>query len=348
MAELLRSLNSLHIKGEFAGGKDFGGPHPIEIFIREPDCLRVNGHTANDNGRIRITDTVYAPDRFTLIDETDKTVTTILAPPAAPNVSHLRAEVADQMQTFLQMMFGPDQDEADFHRVRSETVGGVATDVYECSVGTGVTHTVWFNPATRLPVRTAYGPIWFDTIEADPVIPDAVFHPAVPVGYAVVRPTTVPTTRPDVETTGGCIVNGVHLNVSTLLALPGGDVLICWHLFDRRDPGADLKLPDGESRVSFTGGHGATYAEHLLHADPTPAGWHWRWSLLRPDRKPTGLALVTVTLTDHRGRGILTNLALAFPAYAVAARVQAAQRLTLPPGTTPMTLSQIDAAVPRQ
>jgi hypothetical protein len=349
----LRSLHSLHLKGVVAGGKYTGGPHPIEFFIREPDCMRFDGQTVNENGRIRILDLAYAPDRFTMIDHTKREVRTVqISPPVdttAPRLpADLRSQVADQLQMFLQMMFGPDQSAGGFHRVRTEAINGTATDVYQCAVTDGGTITVWFNPATRLPVRTEYGAVMFDTIEADPVIPDAVFHPAVPVGYAVAQVKRAPTTKSDAETCGSCVVDSFHMGVTSLLTLPGGNLLVCWHLFDSRAPGDDLRLPDAHARVTFTSSNRVTYTEQLLHADETPAGWHWRWSLLRPTTPPPqgAMTALTAALTrnDRGGGGFLTNLALAFPPDTLPAKVEALQQFTLPPGATPMTLEQIEAA----
>ena len=346
----LRSLHSLHLKGEFTGSKNFGGPHSLEIFLREPDCMRVDGMTLNNNGRVTTLDMAYAPDGFTVVNHADQSVNRVTVPPADRHPEQLHLQVTSQLQTYLQMMFGPARPSADFHRVRAEEIAGVGTDVYQCPTGDQGTVTVWFNPVTQLPVRTEFGPVRFDTIEANPVIPDAVFHPPVPPGYTMVQPKLVPLTDPDAEAESGdnCSFDGMHLNVRCLLDLPDGDVLACWCLYDSAARDQDLKLPDAKAQLTIRSQRGTTYVEHLLHADARPGGWHWRWSLLRPATPPPAGPFVMLSFKAQKpgssNSGEVTEIPLVFRPDDLPHQIDTLQRQTLPPGSTPMTLEQIEAA----
>lgn len=349
----LTSLHSLHLKGTLRSGGD-AADHPLEIYVREPDCYRLNGQVIDSNGVVSTCDTVCDADHLTLIMHATKNFVV-----GKITSTDARMQTAQMLQSQLQMMFGP-KTAADFRQIRRERVAGVNADVYESSPAGGPSVTVWLNPKTQLPVQTelgsqtAAGPnVKFDTIEADPVIADSIFHPAVPTGYAVVQPKLPAVVDPDAAAEWGenytlsdADGKATHLKFRYLVHLSNGDVLLCWCLYSTGARDQDLKLPDGQTRLTVTASNGTPYSEHLLHADATAGGWHWRWSVLRPTKPAPALTILTMEVRGSQGdRCLITELPVYFRSEDLPKQVELLQKQTLPAGAAPMTLAEIEDAV---
>lgn len=346
LPDRILSLHSLHLRGVM----QLKGDHPLQIFLREPDCFRCDGAVADSNGVINTFDTVCSGDHISYTNHADKTVT--IAP---VNEQDARMQTAQMLQGFVQMMFGPRNRLSQFKKVRTEKVAGVQTDVYQSDVPGIAGVTIWFNPRTQLPVQTELdttqkggGDMRFDLIEADPVLADSVFHPAVPGGFAVIQPNLAAAVDPDAAaalgesgTFGDAHGNQTRISLRYFVSLGDGDVLCCWCLYDTADRAQDLKLPDRQTSVAFTTPDSAPYTEQLLHADATAGGWHWRWSLLHPAKAPGSVMAVQVAIRAHNNRGNFTELPVSFPPADLAKEVDTLQRQTLPAGIAPMTLEEI-------
>jgi len=340
----MSSLNSLHLKGVVHSPD---GPHPYELFVQRPDHCRIKGQicAGKTYGRLgcRITDIIITDEHRIIVDTLARTAT------IEPNTAEdAKAQVAEILQNHFQLMFGASPD---FKKLRSEAMGRIQADLYESHVGT-VQIKLWIDPKRELPIKTAISRsapgkpeellAEFDTIEANPVIDAAVFDTKIPEGFAVIRPTPATASNPE-GTYGGCSFGHLHFSQRYKIALQQGDVLSCWCLYDDRHPGEDLKLPDANCKLTITSTTGIAYTEHLLRADPTPSGFHWRWSLLHPT-KPTEKSPVAITWQAKDGNGSSgqnTAMPVVYPPEELPQRVDALQRQTLPAGGVPMTIDQM-------
>jgi hypothetical protein len=342
----LSSLNALHLKGVVHAPD---GPHPYELFVQRPDHCRVKGQICAGSKqygsvkRCRITDIIITAEHRITLDTSARTAT--IEPNTAEDAT---AQVTEILQNHLQLMFGASPS---FTKLRSEALGSMQADVYESRVGP-LQIKLWFDPHSELPVKTAVSRTApgkpeellaeFDTIEANPVLDAAVFDAKVPEGFAVIRPTPATASNPE-ATYGGCSFGHLHISQRYNIALQQGDVLSCWCLYDDRRPGEDLKLPDGNCKLAITSTTGIAYTEHLLHADATPKGYHWRWSLLHPT-KPTEKSPLAITWQAKDGNGSSgqnTVMPVVYRPEELAQRIESLQRQTLPAGGVPMTLELI-------
>ncbi|HTV46820.1 MAG TPA: sigma-70 family RNA polymerase sigma factor [Phycisphaerae bacterium] len=334
------SLNSLDLKGVIYAPD---GVHPIELYAQQPDLCRIKGFNGSQS-----TDVIITAEHVLTIDPVSKTAT--IEP---ENRSDAEYQVADILQNGVQMLFGGAQN---FKQLRSETLSGIQTDVYQGQIPEQGEIDVWVNPVTGLPVKTAFyqpdskqpdQPIGeFDTIEFNPSIPAAVFAPKIPPDYTIIQ------SKPIDAVSGGGL-NGssaftygnMHACIRYSIALGNGDVLMCWYLYDDRNPADDLKLPDAKNTLTITSMTGVVYSEHLLHADVTPQGYHWRWSLLRPaksmENSATMISVMGKDASGSEGDDVISPVI--FLPKDLPERVKSLQLLTLPAGYAPMTLSQIEA-----
>jgi outer membrane lipoprotein-sorting protein len=335
MADLpqrLRSFPTLHLKGTIYPPQG-GAGRPFELFIQRPDHLRINGLVgALHDGKL-----VVGPDQLMLVDAQAKTVT-------------VRAETSVDSRVFfeeiyqsevLSLMLGP-STQGEFKKVRSETLSGGPADVYELSPGSGRTD-VWINRVSGLPVKSqTYGRSGQlieddDVIEIGIPIPQAAFGFQPPADYKVIHIDTAPHLK---ERVFGNLV----VEIRFVFDLHRHGDLLCWRLYDRTRPAREVDLDKEHVRWTFRSPKG-DYTEQLLHADPDPRGGPWRWSLLKPpnladagerngdvfialrkDGKELALGLEPVQFEDDELKGL----------------VEQAQLLTMPAGSIPVPLEQME------
>jgi hypothetical protein len=336
------SLNSLHLKGVVYVT---GSACPIELFAQQPDRCRVS-RPADQSGRsgIASTDTIITADQHITLDAHAKIATI-----QSEDSEDARGQVAEILQSEVQMMFGAAKN---FTKARSETLNGIQTDVYESRIESIMRDEIWFNPKTGLPVKTVVYQTEagqpdrilgeFDTIEPNPQIDPAVFKPAIPSGYVVVHPKPPSALFPEL-TYGGFTVGHFHFSNRLLIALNNGNILACWCLFDEQNPGKDLDVPDANTTMTIKSTDDVSYSEHLLRADPTPSGYHWRWSLLRPTTPTQEGVLISWSAEHDHDNSQNIKFPIVYKPQDLPDRVINLQKQTLPPGGEPMTLGEIES-----
>jgi RNA polymerase sigma factor (sigma-70 family) len=339
------SLNSLHVKGLLYTPD---GTHPIELFAQQPDFCRVNGHydDSGPNGP-QTTDVIITAEHVLTLDAASKTET--IEP---ENRIDAEYQIAEVLQNFVQMLFGADQN---YTKLRSETLSGVQTNVYQGLIAQQARIEVWVNPATGLPVKavlyqTSHNqpdqPLGeFDTIEPNPSISAAVFDPKIPSDYTIIQ------TKPIDATNGGGLYGSsgssfgnMQIGVRYSIALNNGDVLLCWYLYDDRNHAENFMSHYVNNMLTINSMTGMAYRQYLLHADAAPQGYHWRWSLLRP-ANPTEnpAAIISILAKDASGDSNEETIQpIIFLPKDLPELVQKLQLLTLPAGYAPMSLSQIE------
>jgi outer membrane lipoprotein-sorting protein len=346
VSKRLFALDSLHIKGAIYPPDGSAG-RPIEIFAQKPDHCRVVGRLTFDSSGAKPGEVIINAERCATIDPATKTATIV-----RENDDDAKSRVAEILQGLGPLMFGQD---AGFSKVRSEALGGIATDVYESKIDPHARVTVWLNAATGLPAKTELAEVsqagekhlaaMFDTIEANPTFADDLFTPTFGPGWTVTFPKSAP---PDLSLSqNSAWFGGMGMGLRHCLSLGNGDVLICWCLFESNHPDQDMALPgDAMKSLTFSSPGNIVYTEQQLHADLASTGYHWRWSLLRPQRpinEPAGI--LTVAAQTARGdSGQLTNAIVTCDRNELPQRILDLQKQTLPAGQIPLTLEQIEAA----
>lgn len=340
VAQRVLSLDSLHLKGIVYVG---GYPHPI-VFAQQPDRCRLNGHIddSGPNGIVSTDQIITADQRITLFPDSKTAMI------EKENPEDAREQVAHILQNQVQLMFGA---ATNFNRERSETLNGIQTDVYESRLEPSARVEIWFNPKTGLPVKTVIyhadagqpeRPLGqFDTIDPNPKIDPAVFNPTIPPDYKIIHPVPALVVYPE-STYGGCTVGHLHFCTRLLIALDNGNVLACWALFDDQNPTHDLDLPNAQTTMTIQSTDGPSFAQTLLHADPTPIGYHWRWSLLRPAKPLQNPFALSWTVNRDKSQGQNINVPTTYKPQDLPDRVIEFQKQTLPPGGNPMTLQEIE------
>lgn len=344
----LLALQSLHLRGTLyaSGGADTTGS-PFELFAKHPGQVRVNGVPVyrSEQGKTQLVqtfDTLITGNQQLQIDEKDK----IIMQTAESDVE-CQLLVAQTLQQQLMLMFGA-RDTADFKKTGSEKIGAVTADLYERKLtlsNASCRVNVWIDPATGLPIRTTLyqsdnnGPeslvARFDTIEANAPLPPAAFTFTPPADFKVIQMTP--------DDPAGARANDVLFNVRFAIALDPTHSLICWRAYDTGHPADDLTLfSDPQIQLDIRGLQDAPIHERFLRADPSHAGFHWRWSLLTADAPAGQLADPVAMQVISRGSSTSTSfIPVTLPATDLPALLEKAQRLTLPPDQAPLTLKEI-------
>lgn len=347
IAHRMFALQTLHFKGTIYPKED-GMGRAIEVFVQEPDSCRVNGYMSTGPNGSTITDLIITPREVITIDPEARTATVLPG-----NAEDAKMQVSQTLQGLGQMMFGIGPG---FKMVRSEKIGDVDTDVYENRVDPRTRIVLWLNSATQLPVRTET--YWvdaakgdrlasrFDTIEGNTAIDPSLFSPTYGAGWTI----TYPNAHADADTIAlshnSCRFGNMVLSVRYSVSLGNGDLLICWCLFDSTNPGGDLNLGKAIKSLTFSAPGVAKYSERLLHADVTGRGWHWRWSVLHPDRNPgEEVAILSVKAMSADGNsGEMANAPVIYKAEEIEKQIEALQKQTLPAGGKTMTLEEIEGS----
>jgi hypothetical protein len=336
--ERLSKANSLYIAGKSSDGVAF------EVYAQRPNkCYRMQtGH--------RI---IQTAEKNMMIDDQAKTVT--LTPGDALDARYVVESVL-QSEMFDQLLGPPGEKMV---KVRAERVGDIDTDVYEnrpeVKGGNGsVRREIFLNPRTGLPVKTTLYVrppgqpdevelATIDRIEADGPPPTGAFDFAAPKGYQLreVPGDPADTRRAPTPLTGVHSDHG-HFEVYYTLNLSDKAVLVCWSFYDDRKPAEDMKTPDAGT-LSIAGRKGK-YFDHLLRADKTPEGHHWRWSLLIPSDARLAVTDNAPSMTIM-GRSVLsaTQAPVTFERDELKQFVLDAQKRTLPENEKPLTLEEIEA-----
>jgi outer membrane lipoprotein-sorting protein len=346
VAQRLLSLNSLHLKGVIYVG---GIAHRFELIAQQPDRCRINGRIdQSDPNNVKSTNVIITAGQRAIFDPSAKTATII---PESPEDA--REEVAEILQSEVQMMFGASSN---FVKTRSETVSGIPADVYETRIEPIERIEIWFNPRTGLPLQTKVYRTdgqtpprlisTIDLIEPNPAIDPAIFNPSIPPDYKLVTPKPTPDLSPELRF-GGCTLGHFHFCNRLQIALANGDVLACWCLFDDRNPGNDLNVPDAQTTMKIETLDGTSFTQHLLHADPTKTGFHWRWSLLRPATPAPGRLLLSWTIQHDHDDGRNIKVVTSYKPQDLPDRVINLQKQTLPPDGKPWTLQEIETSAPQ-
>jgi outer membrane lipoprotein-sorting protein len=344
----LLSLESVHVKGTIYPRGQSGG-RPIEIFAQQPDHCLVNGYLNIGPTNISSFNVLVTPQQTVIFDPSAMTADVL--PQTAEDA---RMQVSRELEAMKHIMFG---DAPGFQRVRSEKLHGLDTDVYENSTDPHTRFELWVDPQTRLPVQSemyetdALNParLWLrlDTIETNPTIDRAVFDQTFGPGWKV--------TYPNALAVLGSAFNSVQFgnllcSDRFLVSLGNGNLLLCWCLYDTTEPANDMGALDKLKSVTFSAPDGTKYTEHLLHADSTTTGFHWRWSLLNPGKQTADPApAISMQCKDKRGdTAELVDYPVVYNPLDLAQRVQDLQKQTLPPGKSPMTLEQIESPMQSQ
>lgn len=330
----LAKVNSLYVKGTGQDGASW------EVYVARPDhCYRVQSG-------FRIAQT---SDKSSAINDRDKTATIM---PGDPLDARFMTEVLMQTQLFTQLLGPPDEE---MKKVRTDRIGNVDVDVYEkvggAATPSSIRREVFLNPKTGLPVKSVLYMkagkepemtlATIDHIEANGPAPKGAFDFAVPAGYAKQDP------PPSAGRTGASAFNSatadtLHLEQSYNFEIGDGKAaLLCWALYDDREPGKDMDLP-AKGMMTLEGSKGG-YVEHLLRTDAAPDGHHWRWSLFVPSDAKTSVVNNPLTMTVTRHSTVsFAGEAVKFKRDELAKLVVEAQRRTAPEGAKPMTLEQIE------
>jgi outer membrane lipoprotein-sorting protein len=344
MPQRLRSVENLHLKGilyNYDGGQK---GYPIEFFLQRPDRYRINGTRAFTQNGVEEHDVIATSDHIVYVDDTHKSVVVSATTAVDQRVDF---EQIFQMEV-VSLMLGPSQGN-DFKNIRTEPLGGISADLYE-AVHTEQNVTdrsdVWLDPATGLPLQARFF-IKFgnkaerlteeiDTIDAVTPIPAETFDFKPPIGYAVSH-----LDQPATLESGG--VDHISVEVRFVFNLDNRGILICWRVFDPRDPTRLFDPVKDRVAVTFRSGRGVDYAEQILHSDPVPQGPPWRWSLLIPS-KPIDSTDGDLNLTARSASRSQLSLGfrpVQFDALEQKTLIEQAQSLTLPPGSTPVPLDQL-------
>ncbi len=140
-------------------------------------------------------------------------------------------------------------------------------------------------------------------------------------------------------------VNDAKFGVRFAIALDKKRMLVCWRMYNVKRPEEDLTfLEEKGNRLEIRGNGGVAYQEHLLRADESEEGFHWRWSLMTTERPASAWAnAVSISMQVHGGSSGDALLPVVLPEKELAEVVEKAQRLTLPADGKPMTLQEIEA-----
>jgi outer membrane lipoprotein-sorting protein len=333
----LAGARSIRVAGHSEDGSRF------EIFVERPDrSYRVQ----------RGVRTVMTSARQMVVDDKAKTAT---IGPSNPFDARVLVEYALQ-NLVLDTILGPARDR--LTKTRSERVGDVDADVYHATLDNGppaVQTEVYLNPRTGLPIKSvllvthqgkASPIVTIDQIEPNATAPADAFDFIPPANYAV-KQVASDTHDADAEMMGSGSAGTIRFGVRHAFEVADGRAaVVCWSLYDTKHPADDLKLP---SPNTFTvTGPKSDFTERLLHADPTPNGHHWRWSLLIPSDPATRVADNFPTLRLTVKSNVLSNTAppVRFDRDELAQLILEGQRRTLPPGQQPITLDAIESHLP--
>jgi outer membrane lipoprotein-sorting protein len=344
--ERMMELKSLHLKGVAYGANGEAGP-PLEVFVQQPGRMRVNGmpmRTMQDGKHETVSslDMILTPTGMMVIDAAKKHVD---VSPETEIEAQLQTEQMLQQQ--VKMLLGTG---GDFKEIRKEKIGDVETEVCESKVNLGGEPSrvlVFMNPTTRLPMRSEmyssrggtkeHLEMVFTTIEPDAVIPQGTFDYTIPADYEVVKSDGAMGMMGRVDS----FVFGVRLAI----ALDQKTFLVCWRMYDSKDPGADLEIFDNPSnKLVIRGNEKVVYHERLLRADEAPEGFHWRWSLVSTEKPASAWGnAISMAMRTKGGECGDSFMPVALPARELAEVVEKVQMLTLPVGGKAMTLQEMEA-----
>jgi outer membrane lipoprotein-sorting protein len=344
LPQRLLTVDTLHLKGTIYSPNGHDAGHPIEIFLERPDRVRVNGYMAYGPTGATSLMQINNPKQKITVDDSRKSV---VISPSTPVDQRMSFEQMFQMEV-VTLMLGPSPDN-DFRKLRSESLGGVMTDVYQSTTkqdGLSARMMVWLDPATGLP-RQARAYMRFgtkpeqlvediDTIEAGVPIPDGTFEYQAPADYTVTQSDVTPVLESGVA-------GNTDLEVRFVFDLDHRGVLMCWREFNPSNPAIPYDPTKDHANTTFRSEKGVQYAEQVLHTDPVAGGAPWRWSLLTPVKPtaPDDDALI-VAVGSGGGQLSLGLRPVQMNPDDLKLYIEQAQGLTMPPGATPVPLEQLE------
>lgn len=333
---------------------------PTEVYVARP-CTYYRTWMGDNNGVIGTGYRAENAEQYIQVESMRKTCSVGRNYPFATEL--FVVDALEQMPRTLMR-----EGSVSYHKVRSEPIDGVQTEVYEAvspdSPKEQCREVVWLNPATGMPVRMAtyrqrQGQpeqlfLEYSLVEVDVPPPPGLISFDPPAGYEVTRQDRGPAAA---GLYGSTNVGGEDNHIFRFsYNISDRAVLICWGWYNTATTPAfepDPANPPGQPmRLILTGtASDRKYRLVTLRTDPGPGPeFHWRWSLLIPeDGKPIGLDQPSLTFKSKHGTGQHTmSTWKKISRDTLADFVVRSQRLTLPadaPADAALTLEQIEAKI---